>query len=393
MKPANTLSKKSALYFVLLMSLVSLFADMTYEGARSITGPWLQILGANAAIVGFVAGFAEFLGYALRFVAGKIADASKKYWTITIFGYACNLLAVPLLALTNHWWSAAFLIILERSGKAIRVPPRDAMLSYAGEHLGMGWIFGLHEAIDQIGAMAGPLIIAAVLYLNQGYREGFAVLLIPAILALSTLLFARQKFPEPRNLTIKQNNLRPEKLPKVFWVYLIAASLIAAGFADYPLMAFHFAKIKLMSPIWIPIFYATAIGITAITAPIFGYFYDKYGFLILISVTIFASFFAPLVFFGNFKIALVGAMLWGIGVSAHESLMRAIVANMSHVDRRASAYGIFNLAYGFAWFAGSFLMGIFYDKSILWLVIFSTLIQLISVPLLLWVMHNNTQKS
>src|SRR6185437_7836333 len=185
----NDISKALVLKFVILLSFVSLFADMTYEGARSITGPYLAILGANAAIVGFVAGFGEFVGYALRLVSGYFADRTGKYWTFTIAGYACNLLAVPLLALAGHWWVAAVLIILERAGRAIRVPPRDAMLSHAGQKMGMGWVFGLHEAIDQIGAMLGPLIVALVLYMKGGYKESFAILLIPALIALTILFF------------------------------------------------------------------------------------------------------------------------------------------------------------------------------------------------------------
>lgn len=382
----QSLSRKTALSFVLLMSLVSLFADMTYEGARSVTGPWLALLGANAAKVGFIAGFAEFLGYALRLVSGKVTDSSKKYWTITFLGYACNLLAVPCLALTHHWFSAAFFIVLERSGKAIRVPPKDAMLSHAGEQLGMGWVFGLNEAIDQIGAMAGPLIISLVLYLQYGYRTGFALLLIPALLALCTLWFARQQFPSTEHFIIQKNNLDQKKLPRVFWIYLIGSSLIAAGFTDFPLMAFHFAKIKLISPIWIPIFYAIALGITSVTAPLLGYFYDRYGFLVLILISICVSFFSIFIFLGHVIAAFIGTLIWGIGISAHETLMRAIVAHMTQPKRRASAYGIFNFSYGLAWWLGSVLLGILYDISPPLLVSVSVSLQLIAIPFLWWVM-------
>src|SRR5476651_855839 len=209
MTKPHDISKKTAFQFVILISLVSLFADMTYEGARSITGPFLGLLGANAAVVGFVAGFGEFVGYALRIVSGYLADRTGKYWTITIIGYICNLLAVPLLALAGHWWIAAVLIILERTGKAIRVPPRDAMLSHAGQKMGMGWVFGLHEAIDQVGAMLGPLIVVFVLYRKGNYQESFAVLLIPALIALSILIFARWLYPQPQALEVQHDNLEP----------------------------------------------------------------------------------------------------------------------------------------------------------------------------------------
>lgn len=380
----HDISKKTALKFVILLSVVSLFADMTYEGARSITGPYLAILGANAAIVGFVAGFGEFVGYALRIVSGYLADRTGKYWTITIIGYACNLLAVPLLALAGHWWIAAILIVLERTGRAIRVPPRDAMLSHAGQKMGMGWVFGLHEAIDQIGAMLGPLIVAFVLYIKGGYKESFAVLLLPALIALTILIFARWLYPEPQALEVRHDNLEAKGMNSSFWLYLVGASLIAAGYADFPLIAYHFQKTSILSPIWIPISYAIAMGLNSLSAPLFGHFYDRKGFLILIIVTIVSCLFAPLVFLGNATTAFIGIALWSIGVGAHESLMRAIVANMVPMKKRGSAYGIFNTGYGICWFLGSFLMGVLYDVSILSLVIFSILIQLLAVPLL-WV--------
>jgi sugar phosphate permease len=172
-----------AMKFIILLGIVSLLADMTYEGARSITGPYLAILGASATLVGFVAGFGELMGYTLRFVSGYFADKSRQYWAMTIIGYVVNLLAVPLLALAGNWPLAAMLIIMERIGKGIRTPPRDVMLSHATSQVGQGWGFGLHEAMDQIGAITGPLIVALILYLHGNYQAGFAFLLLPALLA------------------------------------------------------------------------------------------------------------------------------------------------------------------------------------------------------------------
>ncbi len=386
MPPLNPhdISKKTALKFVILLSVVSLFADMTYEGARSITGPYLAILGANAAVVGFVAGFGEFVGYALRIVSGYLADRTGKYWTITIIGYVCNLLAVPLLALAGHWWIAAILIVLERTGRAIRVPPRDAMLSHAGQKMGMGWVFGLHEAIDQVGAMLGPMCVACVLYFKGSYKESFAILLVPALIALTILIFARWLYPQPQALEVHQDNLEANGMNSTFWLYLVGASLIAAGYADFPLIAYHFQKTAMLSPIWIPISYAIAMGLNSLSAPLFGHLYDRKGFVILIMATLVSCLFAPLVFLGNATTAFFGVALWSIGVGAHESLMRAIVANMVPMKKRGSAYGIFNTGYGICWFLGSFLMGVLYDFSIFSLVIFSILIQLLAVPLL-WV--------
>ncbi len=379
--------KSSALKFVILFGIISLFADMTYEGARSITGPYLAFLGANALTVGFVAGFGELLGYGLRLISGYLADRTGKYWAITIIGYVFNLLAVPLLAFTGHWWTASTLIIIERMGKAIRTPPRDAMLAHAGQQLGMGRGFGLHEALDQTGALLGPLIIAAMLYYQGSYRESFAILLIPAIIALTLLGIARHLYSKPQDLETEKNNLEISKVQgRAFWFYLAGASLIAAGFADFPLIAFHFARLNILPKTWIPIAYAIAMGVDGFAALIFGHLYDRKGFVILIIITIFSSFFAPLVFLGNFSFALAGVILWSIGVGAHETLMRAIVAKMIVKNKRASAYGIFNMSYGISWFLGSVIMGALYDYSIISLVIFSMAIQLTSVPVLLFVL-------
>lgn len=385
--PTKEISRKKALKFVILLGLVSLFADMTYEGARSITGPYLALLGANALTVGFVSGFGELVGYSLRIISGHLADRTKKYWTITIVGYVCNLLAVPLLSLAGHWWLAAGLMILERLGKAIRVPTRDALLSHAGQQMGMGWGFGLHEALDQAGAMIGPLVIALILYLNGSYRESFAVLLIPAIFSLLLLFYARKLYPHPQSLEVEQDDFKASKIQnKVFWIYVIGASLIAAGYADFPLIAFHFAKGSILPQVWVPIAYAFAMGIEGFAALLLGYFYDKRGFVILIIITLVSSLFAPLVFFGGFNLAMLGVALWSIGVGAHESLMRAVIASMIPSNKRASAYGTFNLVYGIFWFLGSVLMGALYDYSILAVVAFSFLIQIAALPLLWAVM-------
>lgn len=375
------ISKKSALKFVILLGFVSLLADVTYEGARSITGPFLAVLGASATVVGFVSGLGELLGYGLRIFTGYIADRTKKYWTITIAGYFLNLVAVPLLALAGHWTVAVTFIILERIGKAIRTPSRDAMLSHATKEVGRGWGFGIHEAMDQIGAMLGPLIVALVMYLKGGYRLGFAVLLLPAVLALTVLFTARSLYPNPRQLETISPTIQTKGFSPKFWVYLSAVALIAAGYADFPLIAYHFKKISVVSDNLIPVFYAVAMGIDALAALIFGRLFDKAGISVLVFAAVISSFFAPLVFAPSFYFALAGAVLWGIGMGAQESVMRAAVAEMAPSDKRATAYGIFNAGYGIAWFLGSALMGVLYDLSLVSLIIFSVVIQLASVPL------------
>ncbi|MBI4675446.1 MAG: MFS transporter [Chloroflexi bacterium] len=374
------LSRATAIKFVILLGIVSLFADMTYEGARSISGPFLAVLGASGFIVGIVAGFGELIGYGLRLVSGYFSDRTGKYWTITLVGYAVNLIAVPLLALAGSWEIAALLMILERTGKAIRTPARDAMLSYATHQTGRGWGFGLHEAMDQIGAILGPLIVAAVLARRGTYQNAFAILLIPALLALTVLIVARVLYPNPRELEIDTPALKTEGFPRVYWIYLIGVALVAAGYVDFPLIAFHFQQAAVLPDAWIPILYAVAMGMDAIAALVFGRLFDRIGVATLVIVSLLSALFAPFVFLGGFGLALVGMALWGIGLGAQESILRAAVAGMVSPERRGSAYGIFNTGFGVVWFLGSALMGYLYDVSLPALIAFSVLTQLAAIP-------------
>lgn len=379
------ISKLTAFKFVVLLGIVSLCSDMVYEGARSITGPFLGLLGASGAVVGFVAGFGEFISYILRLVSGYLTDRTTKYWLIAFTGYLSNVIAVPLLALAMNWQMAAVLIIMERVGKAIRVPSRDAMLSYASHQTGRGTGFGLHQVLDQMGGVLGPIIITLVLFFKNDYRLGFVFLSIPAILTLLILLFARKLFPYPQHLEVKHTELKSAGIPRLFWIYLIGAGLIATGYVDFPLIAFHFQKASILIPLWIPIFYVIAMAAGAVTSLLFGWFYDRYGYVVLIFVILLSSPFAPLVFLGGFAISLLGMILWGFGMGAQRVLLRAVVGDMVAKQVRGSAYGILDTGYGISWFVGSAIIGILYDISIPWLIGFSIVTQLSAIPFVYFV--------
>lgn len=383
----RSIDAKRAARFVVLLGIVSLFADMTYESARSITGPFLALLGASATVVGVVAGLGELLGYALRFVSGRIADRTGRYWAVTIAGYCLNLLAVPALALAGNWQPAVGLMFLERIGKALRNPPRDAMLSFAGTRMGRGWGFALHEAMDQTGATVGPLLVAAVMYGRNDYRLAFAVLLVPAVISLGVLLTARATYPRPRDLEPTAPRIDTHGYARPFWLYLAATACIAAGFADYPLIAYHFGKAGTVPQEWIPLLYAVAMGVDGLAALAFGFLYDRRGMPVLIAAALISVPVAPLVFFGGFGAALAGAVLWGIGMGAQESIMKAAVAAMTPAARRGTAFGTFNMSFGIFWFVGSALMGVLYDRSLPALAVFSVIAQLLAVPLLLAVVR------
>jgi MFS family permease len=378
--------KTTALKFVLLVGAMSFFADFTYEGSRSIIGPYLGLLGAGAAIIGIVTGLGELLGYGLRLVSGRLSDRTGQFWPITIIGYVVQMCSVPLLALAGNWPVAALLIVLERIGKATRNPPRDVMLSHAGKQMGgYGWAFGMHEALDQSGALFGPLAVAGVLALHGQYQTAFALLLIPALMTLSIMLVARLTYPRPEEMETNPPDIRTEGLPRVFWVYLAGAVLVAAGFADFPLIAYHFARTSTVSTTLIPVFYAVAMGVGGIGSLLFGRLFDRFGIFVLIPLTLLSALFAPLVFLGGFWAALVGVALWGLGMGVHESIIPAAVAHMVPVQRRASAYGLFTAGYGIFWFLGSAFIGLLYGVSLPVVIGFSLVAELAAIPLFILV--------
>ncbi len=379
------MSKKSltrhAFRFVFIIGILSLFADMTYEGARSINGAFLGSLGASGAVVGIVAGVGEFIGYGFRSLTGFFADKTHKYWAFAFIGYGINLFAVPALALAGNWPMAAALIIAERMGRAIRKPSMEAMLSYAGKSLGSGWVFGMHEALDQIGATLGPLIVSLVLFLHGGYKNGYAFLLFPAVLSFLVLIVARILYPKPHELEEKEAKmLKTKGFSKAFWLYSIAGALIAAGFVDFSLIAFHFQQSAVVSENVIPIFYSLAMAIGAITALVFGKLFDKKGISIVLISFFFAAFFAPFVFLGTFWWALFGMILWGLGLGVQESLLKAIITPVIAKDKRSTGFGLFDTVFGTAWFLGSAAMGFLYDWSLISVVILSIILQLAALP-------------
>jgi len=376
------MKSRSALQFVVIIGIANFFADFTYEGARAIVGPFLGSLGASAAIIGFVAGFGELMGYGLRSVSGYIADKSHRHWTFAFLGYAINMFAVPALTLATRWPLASALVVSERVGRGIRKPTVEAMLSYAGRSIGAGWVFGLNEALDQAGATFGPLVMALVLYLNGGFRTGFGVLLIPALLCLAILVAARLLHPRPHELEQDAGHtFATTKLTSAYWIYLGAGSLIAAGFADFALIGFHFHKANTVSSNLIPVFYAVAMASSAVASIPLGRLFDRFGPNISLFAFLISAAAAPFVFLGTSVAALIGMVFWGIGMSAQGSLFQAMLTGVIPPQKRSTAFGLFDTGYGIAWFLGSAVMGLLYEKSILAVALFSVCLQLAALPI------------
>jgi MFS family permease len=378
-----------ALRFVLMVGAMSFFADFTYEGSRSIIGQYLGLLGAGALAISVTTGLGELLGYGLRLLSGPGADRTGRHWPIAICGYVLQMAVVPLLALAGTWQVAAALIILERVGKAIRNPPRDAMLSHAAEEMGYGWGFGVHEALDQFGAMFGPLVVALVLTLGRhDYTTAFAVLAVPAAITLSLLGVARLAYPRPAELGPAERRpaspeLAADRFPRRFWIYLAGAGLVSAGFADFPIMAYHFEGAGTVSATLTPVFYAAAMAVSGVGSLVCGRLFDRRGISILVPLTLLCAAYAPLAFLGGFWPVLIGVCLWGLGMGVHESIIPAAVAGMVPPTRRASAFGIFTGVYGIAWFAGSTVIGALFSVSLGAVVAFAVVVQLAAIPCLL----------
>ena len=376
------MKNRSALHFVLIIGIANFFADFTYEGARAIVGPFLGSLGASAAIVGFVAGLGELMGYGLRSVSGYFADKSHRHWTFAFLGYAINMFAVPALALPGRWPLASALVVSERIGRGIRKPTVEAMLSYAGRSIGAGWVFGLNEALDQAGATVGPLLMALILYMNGGFRTGFTVLLIPALFCLAILVVARLLHPRPHELEEGTGyTFETTNLTRAYWIYLAAGSLVAAGFADFALVGFHFHKANIVPANSIPVFYAVAMASSALASIPLGRLFDRFGPNISILAFLISAAAAPFVFLGSFALALIGMIFWGIGMSAQGSLFQAMLTRVIPPQKRSTAFGLFDTGYGIAWFVGSAVMGLLYDKSVLAVALFSVVLQLAAIPI------------
>ncbi len=369
-----------AFRFVLIMGLVNLFGDMTYEGGGSINGPFLGMLGASAAAISIIAGVGEFLGYSLRSVAGYLADRTGKYWPVSFLGYAINLLAVPAMALAGSWQIAAVFILAERIGRAIRKPTVDSMLSYTTGKVGTGWVFAVNTAMDETGATVGPLIVAAVLFFKGSYQTAYALLLVSSTLALVSLVAARVSFPVPARL--EQGKTAPERrFTAAYWLYMAAASCFASGLMSYELISYYLTDAGVISKDWMPVILAFATGCGIIANLALGWLHDRFGLGVTLTAVVLSALFTPLVFTGALPAVLVAMPLWGIGYAVQDTLFKAIVADVLPENKRGLAFGLFYAGYGCGWLVGSVAVGFLYQASHTGVVAFAMAAQLLSIPI------------
>ena len=392
-------------HFVLCFGLVSLFADMVYEGARSIIGPYLATLGASATIVGVVAGAGEFIGYGLRVVSGYLVQRRGHYWAWTITGYALTVLSVPLIGSTNVIAPALVLYGTERLGKAVRSPAKDTLLSYASTQTGRGTAFGVHQAMDQAGAMAGPLLLAAVLSQHEGnYRLAFGVLIVPGVVVLGLLFWLRHRVPDPLVYEVQAvvahapaphdsgesseghaHGSARVALPLLLWQYIGTIGLLSLGIASFPLLAFHALTQHLLTSAQVPLLFALAMMVDGLSGLLMGRFYDRLGPQVLLVVPVAAGV-AAIAFTQNATLIWVGVAVWGLVHGVMDSTVKAVVTGLVVPASRSIAFGWLALVRGFGLLAAGASLGFAYDQSIsvaIWLIL---IVNTAAMAVLVWVL-------
>jgi MFS family permease len=399
--PANNSSTKrrtswhhtaysTAFSFVILMGIVSLFSDMTHEGAAGIIGAYLSLAGASAATIGFVSGLGELIGYSLRIATGWWADRTHHYWGMVIVGYCIDCAAIPALALISPdgWIWACVLIVVQRMGKAIKKPSKDTIISFAATQSGVGKSFAVQEFLDQLGAVLGPVLLFVIMSVQQGqdmfdtYRLCFAILGLPALATIVSLLIARHRFPHPERFEAPTRDNHRLHSSGTFICYIAAISLFACGFIDFPLITMHISNQGIVPSSFLPLIYAFAMGVDGIAALIFGWLYDRHGMGILTVSTVISSVFAPFIFCGGtIATTIIGVALWGVGMGAQESIMKAAVTDLVPAKSRSTGFGVFQVFFGIFWFLGSWATGALYDVNIWGMVAFSVIAQWASLPL------------
>ncbi len=388
--PGRTAGLMRPWRFVVWFGTVSLLADFVYEGARSITGPLLASLGASAAVVGVVTGAGEAAALGLRLVSGPLADRTGRFWTLTIAGYALTVVTVPVLGLTRTLWVACALVVGERVGKAVRSPAKDTLLSHATAATGRGRGFAVHQALDQTGALIGPLTVAGVLAATGGrYAPALGVLAVPGAAVLALLVWLRARVPDPAAYEeVPQpvpGAVRPAagRLPRAFWTYAAFTAVTTAGLATFGVVSYHLVRHAVLPGAAVPVVYAGAMLADALAALATGWLYDRVGARVLAVLPPLAAAVPVLAFTSSPAVAVGGALVWGAALGVQESTLPAVVADLVPAGgRRATAYGVFAGVLGAASLAGGALTGSLYGYSVPVLVTVVAAIQALALVLL-----------
>ena len=363
---------------VVAFGLVSLSADMVYEGMRAVAGPFLGSLGASALTVGVITGAGEAVALVLRLFTGPWADSRQQHWRLTVVGYALTAICVPLLAIAPVLGAAgvavaATLILLERTGKAVRSPSKSALLATMTVGTGRGRGFGVHKALDQVGAFSGPLLLAGTIALTGKYWPGFALLAIPGLISLLLLAQLRRHVPTIAEPAVEQDHVAPSTLPRPavrvrdvvlgadlprpFYLFSLAVALTTAGLMTFGVISFRFVHVGLVSVAAVPLVYAVAMAAEALAALATGDAFDRWGARVLLTVPLLVTVVPFVVFADRIGPVLGGVIVWGIATGVQDSTVKAYVADLVPIARRATAYGVFAALQGLGALAGGALAG------------------------------------
>lgn len=386
-----TAPRQTAMRLILLLGIVSLLGDIVSNGARSVTGPYLLTLGGSAAIVGLVAGLGEFTGYGLRVLTGLYSDQTQHYWRIVYLGYGL-LLAIPFLALTGTWEVAAVLLITERIGKAIRAPARDTIISLAASPVGRGWGVGVHKALDQVGAIIGPLLLSAAILTEGGYQTGFALLALPIVLLFVFLAIGKRAVPEP-GIFERSDEDAAVPAARRFVPYATFLFLAMAGFASFPLISYHMKVQGLIADPSIPLIYAGAMAVSTLVALGGGWAYDRIGTRALLLIPLINIAIPALAFSTAPSLIVLGTLIWGAGIGLHETVMRASLADRTATEIRGQAFGYIYAVYGTGWFLGSTVMGVLYEVSVAHIVGFVAIAETMAIIAYFWMRRHARKKA
>jgi hypothetical protein len=350
--------------------LVSLAADVVYEGARSVTGPLLAALGASGLLVGLVTGGGEAAALVLRLPAGARVDRSGGYWAMTTAGYGTTAVAVPALAATPFLGPAGLavaclLVLAERAGKAIRSPAKSTLLAHAAGPVGLGRGFGVHKALDQVGAFAGPLLVAAAVAATGVLLPAFALLAVPGAAALLLLARLRRVVGEPAPPAAAAARDAPpgglrtaaRALPRPFWLFAAAAGLTTAGLVTFGVLSYSLVRTGAVPAAAVPLVYAAAMAAEAVAALATGWAHDRIGARGLLLLPLLVAAVPLLGFSARWPVALAGVLLWGAATGVQDSTVKALVAELVPAGRRATGYGIFAAVQGVAAVGGGALAG------------------------------------
>jgi len=372
LQEASSNSRKNAYVGILLLGIVSLMGDIVYEGSRGIVPDYLGFLGATALIVGLVGGLGDFLGYALRLVSGFLADTTRAYWFFIFLGYSL-IVSIPFLGLPLGLEIAMILVLLERFGKAFRSPSRDTVLSIISKDVGTGKAFGIHEFLDQIGAILGPLMVAFLMFSSSNnYHYTFSFLLLPFFVLLAALAYTYKRIGSKTITEPVKVEGKKEKLEKPFYIYTLAVLLNTVGLIPYTLILFKASEI--LQPIgqqWIvPLIYLLIQAVDAPIALLAGYAYDKFGIGVLV-MPFLMSLFPPLLIMVGAELStlVVAAIIFGLVLGMQESIYRAAVSEVTPISSRGTAYGIFNTAYGVGFFISGLVYGLLMDLKLSFIVV------------------------